>query len=98
MENRFFASGFFLLLISPLCLVREGWRPEPAAKTTTVDSVLNSEISAFNLNNEPIEVGLKRLASKSAAFAMGFEHELKSKQADSPIQDHVAAMISDPSC
>ena len=56
-------------------------------KVKTVDSVLNSEISAFNLNNETIEVGLKRLALRSAAFAMGFEHELKSKQIDPPIQD-----------
>ena len=39
----------------------------------TVDSVLNSEISAFNLNNETIEVGLKRLALRSAPFAMEFE-------------------------
>ena len=56
-------------------------------KETSVEFVLNYEISAFNLNSETIEVGLKRLASKSAAFAMGFEHELKSKQTDPPIQD-----------
>ena len=56
-------------------------------KVTTVDAVLNSEISTFNLNNEPIEVGLKRLASTSATFAMGFEHELKSKQTAPPLQD-----------
>jgi len=87
MENRFLASGFFLFLISPFSLVQEGRRPETPVKVTTVDSVLNSEISAFNLNDETIEVGLKRLASGSAAFAMGFEHELKSKQTDPPIQD-----------
>jgi hypothetical protein len=80
MENRFFAFGFLLLLVSPFCLVHEGGR-------STVDSVLNSEISAFNLNEETIEVGLKRLASGSTAFALGFEHELKSKQTDPPIQD-----------
>jgi hypothetical protein len=71
MENRFLASGFFLFLISLLSLVQEGRRPETPVKVTTVDSVLNSEISAFNLNDETIEVGLKRLASGSAAFAMG---------------------------
>jgi hypothetical protein len=87
MENRFFASGFFLFLISPLSLVHEGRRPETPLKVTTVDSILNSEISAFNLDDETIEVGLKRLASGSAAFAMGFEHELKSKQTDPQIQD-----------
>ena len=80
MENRFLVSGFLLFLISPLSLVHQG-RP------ATVESILNSEISVFNLNNESIEVGLKRLASTSAAFAMGFEHELKSKQADPPIKD-----------
>jgi len=87
MESRFFASGFFLFLILPLSLVHEGRRPETPVKVTTVDSVLISEISAFNLNDETIEVGLKRLASGSTAFAMGFEHELKSKQTDAPIQD-----------
>ena len=87
MEIRFFAFGFLMLLISPLSLVHEGRRPETRVKVTTVDSVLNSEISAFNLNNETIEVGLKRLALRPAAFAMGFEHELKSKQTDPPIQD-----------
>jgi len=87
MENRLFASGFFLFLISPLSLVHEGRRPETPVRVATVDSVLNSEISAFNLNDETIEVGLKRLASGPAAFAMGFEHELKSKQTDPPIQD-----------
>ena len=87
MENRFFASAFFLFLISPLSLVHEARRPETPVKVTTDESILTSEISAFNLNNETIEVGLKRLASRSAAFAMGFEHELKSKQTDPPIQD-----------
>lgn len=87
MENRFFASGLFLLLILPLSLVHEERRPETPVKATTVDAVLNSEISAFSLNDETIEVGLKRLASESAAFAMGFEHEVKSKQTDPPIQD-----------
>jgi hypothetical protein len=85
MENQFFASGFFLFLISLLSLVHEGRKPETPVKVTSVDSVLNFEISAFNLNDETIEVGLKRLASGSAAFAMGFEHELKSKQTDPPI-------------
>ena len=80
MENRFLVSGFLLFLISPLSLVHQG-RP------ATVESILNSEISVFNLNNESIEVGLKRLASTSAVFAMGFEHELKSKQTDTPIED-----------
>jgi hypothetical protein len=86
MENRFLVSGFLLFLISPLSLVREGRRPETPVKLATVESILNSEISVFNLNNESIEVGLKRLATP-AAFAMGFEHELKSKQADPPIED-----------
>lgn len=72
MENRFFAPRFFPVLISPLSLVHEGRRPE-TVKLTTVDSVLNSEISQFDLNDETIEVGLKRLASRSGAFAMGFE-------------------------
>lgn len=84
MEYRFLAFGFFLLLISPLPLVQHGRRPE---KLSTVDSVLNSETSACDLNNETIEVGLKRLASGSEPFAMGFEHELKSEQTDPPIQD-----------
>src|SRR5229473_70981 len=87
MENRFIASGFFLFLISPLSLVHEGRRPEAPAKPTTVDSVLNSKIPQFNLDDETIEVGLKRLASGSAVFAMGFEHELKSKQTDPQIED-----------
>lgn len=87
MENRFIASGFFLILISPLSLVHEERRPETPVKVATVDLVLSSEISAFNLNDETIEVGLKRLASGSAAFAMGFEHELKSTQTDPPIHD-----------
>jgi len=87
MEDRFFASGYFLLLISSFSLVHEGRRPETPVKVTPVEFVLNYEISAFDLNNETIEVGLKRLASRSAAFAMGFEHELKSKQTDPPIQD-----------
>ena len=87
MEDRFFASGFFLLLILSFSLVHEGRRPETPVKETSDEFVLNYEISAFDLNNETIEVGLKRLASRSAAFAMGFEHELKSKQTDPPIQD-----------
>src|SRR6516165_1142211 len=87
MEDRFFASGFFLLLILSFSLVHEGRRPETPVKVTPVEFVLNYEISAFDLNNETIEVGLKRLASRSAAFAMGFEHELKSKQTDTPIED-----------
>ena len=87
MESRFLAFGFLLLLVSPLSFVHEGRRPETCVRVTTVDSILNSEISTFNLNDETIEVGLKRLASGSTAFAMGFEHELKSKQTDPPIQD-----------
>jgi len=87
MESRFLAFGFLLLLVSPLSFVHEGRRPETCVRVTTVDSILNSEISTFNLNDETIEVGLKRLASGSTAFAMGFEHELKSKQTDAPIQD-----------
>lgn len=96
MESRFFASGFFLLLISPLSLVHEERRSQTPVKVTTPDSVLNSEISAFNLNNETIEIGLKRLASRSAAFAMGFEHELKSKQIDPPIQDPLLTLHLTP--
>ena len=87
MENRFFASGFFLVLVSTLSLLHEGRRPVTPVKVTAVDTALNSGISAFSLNNETIEVGLKRLASTSAVFAMGFEHELKSKQTDPPIED-----------
>ena len=87
MENRFFASGFFLVLVSTLSLLHEGRRPVTPVKVTAVDTALNSGISAFSLNNETIEVGLKRLASTSAVFAMGFEHELKSKQTDTPIED-----------
>jgi|SRR5882724_7297531 len=87
MKNRFFACWFFLFLISPLPLVHDGLRPEAPANATNVYSVLNTEVPEFNLNEETIEVGLKRLASGSAAFAMGFEHELKSKQTDPPILD-----------
>jgi len=87
MKERFFACWFFVLLISPLSLVHEGQRAEAPANATNVDSVLNTNIPEFNLNEETIEVGLKRLASGSAAFAMGFEHELKSKQTDPPILD-----------
>ena len=72
MENRFFASGFFLVLVSPFSFIHEGQRPVTSLKVTTVDTAVNSRIPAFNLNNETIEVGLKRLASTSAAFAMGF--------------------------
>jgi hypothetical protein len=68
-------------------LVHEGLRYEALADATNADSVLNTEVSEFNLNEETIEVGLKRLASGSAGFAMGFEHELKSKQTDPPILD-----------
>jgi hypothetical protein len=87
MKNRFFACWFFLFLISPLPLVHEGLRPEAPANATNVDSVLNTEVPEFNLNEATIEVGLKRLASGSAAFAMGFEHEPKSKLTDPPILD-----------
>jgi hypothetical protein len=87
MESRFFAFGFLLFLVWPLSLVHEGRTPETPVKVLAVDSVLNSDISAFNLNEETVEVGLKRLASGSTAFAMGFEHELKSKQTDPPIPD-----------
>src|SRR5579862_7204480 len=87
MKNRFFACWFFLFLISPLSLVHEGLRYEALADATNGDSVLNTEVSEFNVNEETIEVGLKRLASGSAGFAMGFEHELKSKQTDPPILD-----------
>lgn len=86
MKNRFLASWFFLFFIPPSFLVHER-PPEAPAQATTVDSVLNSKIPQFNLNDETIEVGLKRLASGSAALAMGFEHELKSKQTDPPIQE-----------
>ena len=67
-------------------MVHEGRRPETTV-VTTFGPVLDSEISTFNLDEETIEIGLKRLASGSTAFAMGFEHELKSKQIDAPIQD-----------
>jgi hypothetical protein len=87
MKNQFFACWSFLFLISPLPLIHEGLRPEAPANATNVDSVLNTEVPEFNLNEETIEVGLKRLASGSASFAMGFEHELKSKQTDPPILD-----------
>jgi hypothetical protein len=87
MKNRFFASCFFLFLVSPLSFVHEGPRPEASANATNVDFVLNTKIAEFNLNEETIETGLKRLASGSAPFAMGFEHELKSKQTDPPILD-----------
>jgi hypothetical protein len=86
MKNRFFACWFFLFLISPLPLIHEGLRPEALANATNVDSALSTKVPEFNLNEETIEVGL-RLASGSAAFAMGFEHELKSKQTDPPILD-----------
>jgi hypothetical protein len=85
MKNRIFACWFFLVLISPLPLVHEGLRSEAPANATNVDSVLNTEVPELNLDEETIEVGLKRLASGSAGFAMGFEHKLKSKQTDPPI-------------
>jgi hypothetical protein len=52
MKNRFFACWFFLFLISPLPLVHEGLRPEAPANATNVDSVLNTEVPEFNLNEE----------------------------------------------
>jgi hypothetical protein len=85
MKNRSFACWFFVFLISPLPSIHEELRPEAPANATNVDSILNTKVPEFNLNEETIEVGLKRLASGSAAFAMGFEHELKSKQMDPPI-------------
>jgi len=87
MKNRLFACCFFLFLISPLPVVHEGLRPEAPANATNFDSILNTEVPEFNLNEETIEVGLKRLASASAGFAMGFEHELKPRQTDPPIPD-----------
>jgi hypothetical protein len=87
MKNRLFACWFFLTLISPLPLVHEGLRSEAPANATNGDSVLNTEVPEFNLTEETIEVGLKRLASGSAGFAMGFEHELKAKHTDPPILD-----------
>ena len=87
MQKGFSTPGFFLLLVSALPLLHDARRPATPVEATTVDTVLNSEISAFNVNNETIEVGLKRLTFTSAAFAMGFEHELKSKQTDPPIED-----------
>src|SRR5215469_9032743 len=52
-----------------------------------LEAILDARIQEFNLNNETIEVGLKRLATGTTLFAMGFEHELKSRRTDPPIPD-----------
>jgi hypothetical protein len=85
MKNRFFSFWFFLFLTSPLFFVHEELRPQDNA--TNVDVILSTRVPEFNLNGETIEAGLKRLAFGPTAFAMGFEHELKSKETDPPIQD-----------
>jgi len=86
MKNGIFASWFFLFVCSPVLLVHERMRAD-ATSVTHVPLVLGTRVPEFNLNDETIEVGLKRLASGQTTFAMGFEHQLKSKQTDAPIQD-----------
>jgi hypothetical protein len=61
--------------------------PDAAIIPSSTDLVLGTRIPEFSLNEETIETGLKRLASGPAPFALGFEHELKSKPTDPPIQD-----------
>jgi hypothetical protein len=85
MRNGFFLFPLLLLLVASSYFHHEE-RPL-RERRSNLEAILDTRIQEFNLNNETIEVGLKRLATGAIVFAMGFEHELKSKLTDPPIPD-----------
>ena len=74
-----------LLLSAPSSFIRED--PAQEERGSYIEATLDTRLPEFNLKNETIEIGLKRLATGTIGFAMGFEHELKPKLADPPISD-----------
>jgi len=84
-KNRFFSFPVFLLLIAPSYFIHE--EPPLEERGFNLEATLDTRVLEFTLNNETIGIGLKRLASATAGFALGFEHELRPNITDPPIPD-----------